>query len=41
MGKTVSDLWREATYKPTGLPIRFRAQAKEAKQANRAKNTKA
>jgi len=24
MGKTVGDLWREATYELTGLPIRFR-----------------
>ena len=40
MGKTVGDLWREATYEPTGLPIRFRAQAKEEKQVNRATNVK-
>ena len=40
MGKTVGDLWREATYELTGLPIHSRAQAKEEKQVNRATNIK-
>lgn len=30
MGKTVGDLWREATYELTGLPMRSRVSAKEA-----------
>ncbi len=29
MGKTVSDLWREATYELTVLPIGFRPKPKK------------